>query len=192
MKIVLVRHGESVYNKFNRENPEKRLFTGAFDTPLTEKGRQQARLLRNVQDIKQIEAIYSSPLSRAVETAKLATNHAELTLDARLIERSLGELEGHSLADIGDICAALPKDFAHSFTAKAPGGENYQEVLERTSAFFNEQPKQDLLVFAHQGSIRTMMMYLMNLDSEETLTLNIPNCQPICLEGTHFGTFQRL
>lgn len=189
MKLILIRHGESTYNKFNRENPQKRIFTGQFDTPLTERGRQQAHQLQQFHSLKSVETVYASTLSRAFETAYLATSRNDILLDDRLKERSLGTLEGQSLADLTEFCATLPSDFTHSFQAKAPGGENYTDVLQRMQAFFNDYWHNDMAIFSHQGCIRTMMMHLMNLTEDETLRLHIPNCRPIVLEGETVGKF---
>jgi len=189
VKLILIRHGESANNKFNRENPQKRVFTGQFDTPLTDKGRQQALQLQQFQELRTIETVYASTLSRAFETAQLATNRKNILLDERLKERSLGELEGQSLADLTDFCATLPQDFTHSFRTKAPGGESYTDVLQRMHAFFSDYWHDEMAVFSHQGCIRTIMMHLMNLTEAETLRLQIPNCYPIVLEGKRVGEF---
>ena len=62
-KVMLVRHGETDWNR-------KEVFRGRIDVELNQNGREQARALAEATRIFQIDAIYSSPLSRSLETAK--------------------------------------------------------------------------------------------------------------------------
>lgn len=61
MKLYLIRHGETIWN-------EKGLWQGITDVPLNEKGREQAKKLAN--SLERVDAIYSSPLKRSLETAE--------------------------------------------------------------------------------------------------------------------------
>jgi len=85
--IYIVRHGQTDYNV------EKRI-TGQLDIPLNEKGRDDALMLREkIKDIS-FDYVFSSPLKRTIETAKIATNNQDIILDRRIIERYNGSLEG--------------------------------------------------------------------------------------------------
>lgn len=75
MKIVIVRHGQTVVNEMNKEGKEMDLYIGDLDnelTKLTELGKQQASSLCENIYVKSIEKVYSSDISRAIETALLA------------------------------------------------------------------------------------------------------------------------
>lgn len=87
--IYVIRHGETDWNKSHR-------FQGQTDIKLNETGRSQALKLRPVLQQLQIEAVYSSSLSRAYETAELATQDLKLTIhkDDRLRETNIGDAEG--------------------------------------------------------------------------------------------------
>ena len=98
MKLYLARHGETDWNA-------QGLIQGQTDIPLNETGRAQARalgeLLRN-QNLR-FDAVYASPLSRTKRTAELAVPNVQIILDARLGERSLGELEGQPLSRLREL-----------------------------------------------------------------------------------------
>ena len=93
MRIVLVRHGESIMNKIETR---LNMFCGALNVPLTEKGRRQAESIMDSEYILSLDEVYSSDLIRAHETAKLMIQktNLELKVDRRIRERSLGIFEG--------------------------------------------------------------------------------------------------
>lgn len=92
MNIYIVRHGQTDYNVNGR-------YGGRIDVPLNEVGKVQAlEIKEQLKDIK-FDKVYSSPLSRAYETAKTITNH-DIILDDRIIERSNGDMEGKLKSEI--------------------------------------------------------------------------------------------
>lgn len=193
MEIILVRHGESEFNIINNNPSLGRLYTGQYATPLTEKGKMQAKSLKSKQLFENLDSIYSSNLSRAIETAYLVTEADKIIQDTRLSERSLGIFEGkyeHELVDYKEFIDTT--NFSHSFTDKAPNGENYTEVLKRVTKFFSEFDfeQNKSAIFSHYCCMRVIIMLLTNLTQEETLQLKIKNCQPIVLKGTSVGNFK--
>jgi len=128
MRILLVRHGETEWNRTHR-------FQGRSDTPLNEGGKKQVRALASALKDESFTAIYSSPLSRAVETAKLIKEfHPETPffLEDGFIEMELGEFDG---MDAGHWVKQYP-DFRKAWAdnpsaVKMPGGENLEEVQAR-------------------------------------------------------------
>jgi broad specificity phosphatase PhoE len=90
IKIILVRHGETEWNRVHR------LQGGDSDTPLNEVGRQQAENLALRLKDEKLEAIYSSPLKRALDTAREIAqyHHLEVSIAPDLKEIRVGELEG--------------------------------------------------------------------------------------------------
>ena len=95
MKILLVRHGETNYNK-------NKLIQGHSDIELNETGRNQATSAGEKLSAHNIDYAFSSPLKRAVETARLMLDNSnnsqniskEVTADERLIEKFFGDFEG--------------------------------------------------------------------------------------------------
>ncbi len=90
MKIFLVRHGETDWNK-------QMLVQGRIDNPLNLTGLEQAFQIRPFFANKQIDKIYSSSLSRAYTTAAIATMTTEIFFNDNFIERDFGKLEGESV-----------------------------------------------------------------------------------------------
>lgn len=87
--IYVVRHAETDWNRDLR-------FQGQTDVQLNDVGREQALKLRPVMQQLQIESVYSSSLSRAFETAEIATQELKITIqkDDRLRETNIGDAEG--------------------------------------------------------------------------------------------------
>lgn len=196
MKLILIRHGESAFNALNKENPHTRVFSGQADILLTTKGTAQAKKLQEHPEINNSTLIYASDLTRAYETARLATQRTDIIRDKRLNERSLGLFNGRSESELHEYREFIAtQEFKHSFQTAAPNGENYQDVSQRVTSFLNELPltsTQTVSIFSHFVATRLMLRTLLALSDEETLTLKISNCEPIILEGTALGTFQLL
>ncbi|MFZ3231910.1 MAG: histidine phosphatase family protein [Pseudobdellovibrio sp.] len=93
--IYVIRHGETDWNKSHR-------FQGQTDVPLNENGQEQAKALVPILSHLQIEAIYSSSLSRAFKTAEIAAQDLKLTIlkDDRLKETNIGVAEGLTFDEI--------------------------------------------------------------------------------------------
>lgn len=91
--IVLIRHGQSSTNELG-------LLVGRSDPPLTELGREQARQLSAY--LGDVRAVWTSPLERAISTARLAVANVEPVLKESFIEVDYGSLEGVSLSSITD------------------------------------------------------------------------------------------
>ncbi|WP_174508999.1 histidine phosphatase family protein [Klebsiella oxytoca] len=95
MKILLVRHGETAWNRVNR-------LQGQLDSPVTDRGRAQIAALVGALGDEKIERIISSPSGRAVAAARQLADHfsCPTRLDARLNERGFGVLEGKIYAQL--------------------------------------------------------------------------------------------
>lgn len=133
-QVIFVRHGETEWNK------ERRVQGGSSDIQLNENGREQAERLALRLKSEKIEAIYSSPLHRALDTAlKIAGYHGlEVTTEAELKELNAGSLEGVTLAELGrrlDDLLALPANDAVRAgvgeVARSAGGESLAELQQR-------------------------------------------------------------
>ncbi len=127
-RIWLVRHGETDWNSCHR-------FQGRSDIPLNEKGRAQARALAAFLKQEGIRAIHTSPLLRALETARvIGTFHprAPIWVEEDLAEMDLGEFEGMEArqwaSSYPDILKVWLEDPSR---VRMPGGENLQEVQVR-------------------------------------------------------------
>jgi broad specificity phosphatase PhoE len=91
--IILIRHGQSTTNELG-------LLVGRSDPPLTVHGRDQARLL--IPHLLDVREVWSSPLDRAMSTARLAVPNVEPVVKESFVEVDYGSLEGQSLASVTD------------------------------------------------------------------------------------------
>lgn len=154
-EILLVRHGETDDNAADR-------FQGQLDTHLNERGREQSRALARRLAGEGLRALYSSPLSRARETAEIVG--AELGLqpvyDARFMEADTGDWSGLPYAD---VIARTPDEFAAWRSAsrafRFPGGESVAEQAARVGAALQDVRAAGVLpalVVCHGGTIRAV------------------------------------
>jgi len=162
-RIVLVRHGETVWHAENR-------YAGLSDIELTPKGLQQAEQLAAWARIANLSAVWSSTLSRARITAQAAADAAGVPLQVseRLIELDFGRGEGLTDAEMEEQFpeerAAFIRDpVAHHL----PGGEDPVRAAERGMAALREiaaaWPAGRSLVVAHNTLIRLMLGSLLGI-----------------------------
>ena len=182
--LVLVRHGESQWNKENR-------FTGWIDVPLTDEGRREARqAAQHLRDIR-FDKAYTSVLQRATETLdimlrQLGQTDMPIERDAALNERHYGDLQGLNKAETAEKFGAEQVHiWRRSYDVAPPGGESLQDTAARTLPYFESKVLPDLkaghniLISAHGNSLRSIVMHLDRLTKEEVMALNIPTGVPI-------------
>lgn len=185
MEIIFVRHGESIGNALK---DEEAVYTGRWDCDLSDNGREQAKALRGSQILQGADVCFVSNLKRALETARIITD-AELVIDPRIQERSLGDFEQKRIVDVMRTpeYARYFSDpelmsFRNSFSVSAPGGESYSDVCDRVKPFLDELMLKDyrkVIIVSHYVVIKCMMKELNKLSEEETIALKVPNCEPI-------------
>lgn len=154
--IIVVRHGESVSNV-------RGTFTGQMDAPLTDLGHEQARRTAEYLKDRHIDAIYSSDLIRAMQTAQPTAEMRGLSIhpDERLREICGGDWEGRN----GDEIAKLyPESYAlwkeSVFLSTPDGGESFLQVADRMTDFLQEILKKHhgecVAIFSHALAVRTL------------------------------------
>jgi len=125
-----VRHGETNSNR-------QGLALGRADVSLNETGRRQAELLAVALSSQPIVAVYSSPLSRTLDTARpIASAHGlTVEIDSRLIEMDIGELDGLAFSEVRERYPGLLEAWvSEGGPARAmPGGERLIDVQARAS-----------------------------------------------------------
>ena len=202
-RVILVRHGESEINAIWKE---KAIFCGQIDTPLTEKGRQQARdvgKLLTDTSLFRISHSVSSTLTRAVDTLELirqqfAASPTRLPALSAFNERSLGLFEGRSKDDVYREFPEYENDpafcnFRDDYQQKAPGGENLSEVTSRAwptmeSLFMSAES--DVLIVAHCQVIRCLIARAIKLTPSEVANLKIPHAVPLVLTPVAMNEWQ--
>ncbi|ADV66985.1 histidine phosphatase family protein [Deinococcus maricopensis] len=152
----VVRHGESTWNVAGR-------YQGQTDVPLSPLGHLQAASLAGRLTAQTFDAVYTSDLARAYDTAQAVAQRLsgppEVRIDAGLREIDVGELAGRDRAtleqDYPAYLAALRTD---PWRTRRPGGESMADLAERAGATFRtlreRHPGGRVLVFTHGGVVR--------------------------------------
>ena len=189
-RIILVRHGETEWNRLHR-------FQGRSDLPLNPKGHKQARALASALKEEAITAIYSSPLRRAMETAlHIGKFHptTPVITESGLMEMNLGEFEGMAAQDWAEGFQDFRKSWEKNpATLAMPGGESLQEVQHRAidvlkSVLESHPPESTLLICSHNFVIVSLLCFASKTSlnqfremRQDTAALNV-----IYSEGTDF------
>jgi 2,3-bisphosphoglycerate-dependent phosphoglycerate mutase len=176
--LYIFRHGQT-------EDNAEQLFSGWRDSPLTEKGREQSRILAEKLKDKKIDMLISSPQIRAVETMKVAMSKnkakdLEIHMDERIKERSYGNLQGKSKLELQLSNPDYAKKVRRSFDEIPPNGESISMVCDRVFQFCDEiiplmkQNNINIAVSCHGNSIRGFRKYFEGLNPEETSSIETP------------------
>lgn len=197
MKIWITRHGQTNLNK-------AKLMQGRTDEPLNARGREQANKAHERLDGIVFDAVYASPLDRAIETASIigGVNRDQVIIDERIIETDFGRYEKRKYWLMGlfmTLYWALPEVF------KAPKTvETIESMVKRSHSFLSEIEKKEnidnkkddnvnVLVVCHGGIIRALCGYLEDRPSGIKWRPKPHNCEIRvyeCKEGKH--TFIRV
>jgi len=155
MEVVLVRHGETEWSRDGRH-------TGRTDVPLTERGEEQARAVGLALRGRAFALVLSSPLQRALETARLAGFSPETREELR--EWDYGEYEGRRTDEIRQ---EVPDWTIWDYGA--PGGESPSQVGARADRVVAELRvvDGDALVFAHGHLLRVLTARWLGLAPRE-------------------------
>jgi 2,3-bisphosphoglycerate-dependent phosphoglycerate mutase len=183
--LVLVRHGQSVWNLENR-------FTGEVDVALTPLGREEARSAGQKLKGLSFSQGFTSLLQRAIETLRLIleeTGDPDLPVSRSkaLNERNYGQLQGFNKAGIaeqyGEEQVAI---WRRSFSERPPGGESLADTAARVLPYYRQEIEpllkkgENILVVAHGNSLRALMMYLEKISEEEIANVDLPTGMPRC------------
>jgi broad specificity phosphatase PhoE len=156
-EIVLVRHGETEWSRAGKH-------TGRTDVPLTEAGRRQAHVVGTELQTRRFAAVWTSPLSRAAESCRLAGFGDVAVPREELMEWDYGEYEGRTTPEI--------RSERPGWTLWAdgvPAGETVGEVAERVDRVLAEADSVggDTLVFAHGHVLRVLAARWLGLEPAE-------------------------
>lgn len=162
-RILLIRHGETAWNR-------EKIFRGTYDIPLNNNGRAQASLAAHALESVQIDAAYTSPLSRATETAEivLASHGIVANPCGGLMDLDYGEWTG--LKD-EDVAARWPAEHAtwntSPETAKIPGGDRLESVSNKAygavESVISRHADQTVVLFAHRVVNKLLVLRMLGL-----------------------------
>jgi alpha-ribazole phosphatase len=165
MKLFLIRHGQTAWNIARR-------YQGHSDVPLNETGQKQAKALSDRFSTQHIDAIYSSDLSRATETASAILQKSgynpDLHPDARLREVNFGDWEGMTYNEIKEkYPKALLERENDIYKSAPPNGETLEQLTMRVQSLLAEllakHENQTVLAVAHGGVLRVLLCCALGL-----------------------------
>lgn len=174
-KVILVRHGETVWNTEGKE-------MGQLDSPLTSKGIWQAELLADRLEKMDFRAMCSSDLGRAYDTAKIIASKKgiEIKIDTRLRERNMGIFQGLTTSEMKSRFPIEWKQYQEGgFEYVIPKGESARQRVERTVTCLNElserHPGETILCVTHTGILMGFFQYVLGLPHESGKKFKRPN-----------------
>ena len=163
MKLILVRHGESVHNRDG-------LGLGRADVELTALGREQVRRAAEAVAAARPLRVYASPLRRALEGGRLIAELCGVPLEVRdeLIEMDVGLTEGLSLEEIRRRFPEFVRQWLgpRPESVPMPGGESLEDVAERLRRWLGEvRQRRDstVAVVSHTFVLRVLICLLLDL-----------------------------
>lgn len=173
--LILIRHGETDWNVDGR-------YQGQADPPLNAKGLTQAYRLAEELAGVELRVLYTSPLRRALQTARILADTLDLPLhqEPRLMEIHQGDWQGRLRAD---IAARYPDLFrrweTEPWAVTPPGGEHLTQVQARVYAAVDEilarHRSQSIGLAIHRIPIALIKVRYQGLDPDVVRTLQLPN-----------------
>jgi broad specificity phosphatase PhoE len=179
-RVLLIRHGQSEGNAAGR-------FGGHTQTPLSPRGLAQAEATARALSSEKIDAIYSSDLRRALQTAEPLARLLNLPVERTTAfrERSVGVMEGLTFEEAASAhpeqyAALLRRDFDHVLL----GGESYRQMLERASRQLERAIERHrggrIVIVSHTGTIGILTLHLMG-------ALDAPELRPVWISTANCG-----
>jgi 2,3-bisphosphoglycerate-dependent phosphoglycerate mutase len=182
-KLVLVRHGLSVYNDQNR-------FTGWKDVELNQQGIDEAKQAVSILKDYEFDMAFTSNLIRAQDTLSIilegiGQSNIPIEKDVALNERDYGNLIGQNKAEAAEKFGAEQVHiWRRSYDVPPPGGESLKDTAERVIPYLEKMimpniiEGKQIIVSAHGNSIRAIVMSLQNYTPEQILKTEIGWCEP--------------
>ena len=200
--ILLIRHGQSEWNKLN-------LFTGFKNIELSEQGIDEANKAgQNFKNINiKFDIVFTSELKRAQETAKIILKNLDqwdhlygegkIITDIKLNERDYGDLTGLNKKETADkFGEEQVHKWRRGYSDQPPNGESLEDVVRRVKIYFEESIKpaiqsannNNILIAAHGNSLRALLIVMNIYDSNNINSVELSTGVPIhvILENNKF------
>ena len=173
--LILARHGETAWNV-------EKIFRGRADVDLDEVGIKQAELLGKYLSDWKLEAIYSSPLKRALDTANIIARYQKVSvcIAEGLIDFDFGEWQSLSEQEVKRLYPAVLDEWHNNpHKAKMPGGESLEDVTGRAVEVVYDvlsRHQGNVLLVSHRVVIKVLICYLLGLDNSHFWNINQDVC----------------
>ena len=171
-KLILARHGETVWNV-------EKIYRGRTDVNLDEVGIKQAELLGKYLSNWKLEAIYSSPLRRALDTANIVARYQKIGVHIAegFIDFDYGEWQSLPEEEAKRLYPTLHNEWHNNpHKVKMPGGESLEDVRKRAVAIVNDVlPKYQgsILLVSHRVVNKVLICSLLGLDNSHFWNINL-------------------
>lgn len=155
LELWLIRHAQTVWNA-------ERRIQGQSDTPLSERGLEQAARLAERLESVSFDHLFSSDSQRALHTAEVVLPGRDAQPDARLREMCYGTLEGKTRGELtGAEREAFTAYWHEPYRFATPQGESWRELDARVRAWLKTLPAEGrVAAFSHGGTIRSGLFYV--------------------------------
>ena len=182
-KLVLVRHGLSVYNDQNR-------FTGWKDVKLNAQGIDEAKQAVQLLNNLEFDLAFTSDLIRAQETLRIileGIGQTDIPIEKNMAlnERDYGDLVGRNKAEAAEEFGAEQVHiWRRSYDVPPPGGESLKGTADRVIPYLRDvimphiSEGKQVLISAHGNSIRAIVMVLQDYTPQQILKTEIGWCEP--------------
>ena len=173
-ELYFVRHGQTEWNAIRR-------MQGQWNSDLSALGQAQADVNGRLLSDLSIQYMVASPLDRTQQTATIIDQHLGISFatDDRLKEWDCGDWSGEMWDDLSE---KWPREFADwhadQFHCRAPGGENYPDMIERATPFLEELLGTDyttVAIVSHGMIGRAMIGTLLSMSPDQMLSFNQTN-----------------
>lgn len=183
MRLIIIRHGESVWNREGR-------YQGQADAPLSELGEQQADALAGRLRNEPLHAIFTSPLQRAARTAAaVAQHHPHLSVQTSpaLLEIHHGDWQGLLVDEVvAHYGAGLREWRDHPTRAQMPGGESFSNILKRVLDFkewlLQQYDRRNVLVSTHDVVVKILVANALGMDMDRINRIWVTNASISVIE----------
>ena len=186
-RLLLVRHGITEFNS-------ARKFVGHSDVELSATGYRQVERLHDRLVDDKIDAVYSSDLRRALVTAEvISSGHkVDIVTCPELREVNYGNVEGLTFDEISRLYPEMAESLTNfSLRLNFPGGEGFEEFIERTSKFLDKlkghTPSQTILIASHGGPLRVLVCRLLGIDLGHWRQIRLNNASLSIMETSPRG-----
>jgi len=174
-EIILVRHGETKWNV-------QEVFRGRIDIELNQTGIRQAELLAEYLSRRQLDAIFSSPLQRAVRTAELIAGYHKLDVEivAQLIDMDFGEWQGLPHQEVKDRYKEIYAEWVgHPDKVRMPSGESLDDVRQRVEKLVDDvvaKYEGTVVLVSHRVVNKVLICALLGLDNSHFWQIRQDTC----------------
>jgi broad specificity phosphatase PhoE len=181
--IILVRHGQTAWNAIE-------VFRGRIDIELDETGLKQAELLGEYLGQRELKAVYSSPLKRAVKTAEAIARHHRLAVEIApdLNDMDFGEWQGLSLQEVRiQFDELLVAWTSEPHRVRIPSGESLDDVRQRALTLVNQivdKHEGTVVLVSHRVVNKVLICALLGLDNSHFWDIRLDTCGMTTFEFT--------